>query len=98
MMWKEEYVRKSERVFWKNMQTMSDARLTKKNIQCRERREKHGKVEVKRKQWVLAQSPYSLQRNRRQSPGWKPMSDNSRIWHHQQLGGQARLGIFHIVT
>ena len=34
-----------------------------------EEREKHGKVEVKRKWWVLAQPPYSSHGSGRQSPG-----------------------------
>ena len=38
-------------------------------------KEKHGKIEVKKKLWISAQPPYSSQGNGRQSPGWKPTGD-----------------------
>ena len=57
----------------------------------------HRKVRVKRKWWVLAQPPYSLQGNRRQSPRVEPskqgvtppdVEENPGSWYHQRLGGQ----------
>ena len=61
-----------------------------------EEKQKQGKVVVKRKWWVLAQSPYSLQGNWKQSPGWKwkgdrsPYAeDNPGSRYRQRLGLQA---------
>ena len=58
-----------------------------------EERQKHRKVEVKRKWLVSAQPPYH--KEMRQSPGWKPMGDRSTYvednpgsQYRQRLGEQ----------
>ena len=57
---------------------------------------KYGKVEVKRKRWVLTQLSYSPQGNGRVTQGGnhgdRPpnMEDNSWSRYHQRMGGQVR--------
>ena len=66
------------------------------------KKEKHWKVEVKRKWWVAVQPPYSPQGNGRRAPGWKPTGDrppsyeknNPGSRYRQRLGGQASINIF----
>ena len=58
------------------------------------RRGKYRRVKVKRKWWVSAQPPYSLEGNGRQSPEWNLMGDRpsnveDNPGNHQRLGGQA---------
>ena len=61
------------------------------------KREKHGKVKVKGKWWVLVHPPNSLQENGKQSLWWKSIDkrlpdeeDNPGNWYRQKLGGQGR--------
>ena len=58
--------------------------------------ENHGKIEVKRKWWVLARTPYFPKGSEKQSSGWKPKGerppyvvDKQMIRHRQRLGEQA---------
>ena len=57
---------------------------------------KHGEVGVKRKCWVLVESPYSPQGTGRQLPRVEPGGETTRCGgepgcrYHQRLGGQAR--------
>ena len=48
---------------------------------------KHGKVEVKIMWWVLAQPPYSLQENRRQSPRVEITQIDHPLWKITQRTG-----------